>query len=290
MSLLDQIKAKQKDLDSKRSKDFSVTPPPGNSRWRILPHWSGDVEQLPAHDFGQHFIKDPVTKEVKAVIVCSSKTYGEPCEVCKDVVDLKTSSIAAGDESMANFYWEARAGQKHVVNAVRWEKASGYADEVVTLSLPVTAFEQLMGIVSTYYAEDVNLFDAEKGHDIIIIRSGTGRSTTYSVQAAPTSSVVPAKLVAKAQDLDEYVNQITEEKTRIALSVLRGGAPAAAPAALPHMVTAGTAAPAVTATTATTAAATVSSGPESIADSLGDVDLDELDLDDLVQDDLADVM
>ena len=130
MSLLDRVKAKQQEIDSKRLKDFSVTQPPGNSRWRILPHWSGDLEELPSHDFGQHFIKDPESKEVRAVVVCAAKTYGKDCEVCNQITELKADSMASGNEAMANFYNEARAAQKHLVNAVRWEKDKGYADEV----------------------------------------------------------------------------------------------------------------------------------------------------------------
>ena len=168
MSLLDQVKAKQKELDAKKARDFATNPPPGNSRWRILPHWSGDVEQLPVHDYGQHFIKDPDSGEVKAVVVCAAKTHGENCDVCNQIVELKAGAIAAGDEGMEKYYQEARAAQKHLVNAVGWDKGKGYRDEVVTLALPMTAFEQLMGVVETYYAEGVNLFDITAGHDIII--------------------------------------------------------------------------------------------------------------------------
>jgi hypothetical protein len=298
-SLLDQVRAKQKELDSKRSKDFSITPPAGNSRWRILPHWSGDLENLPVHDFGQHFIKDPHSKEVKAVVVCNAKTFADQCEVCDQIASLKADAMGAGNEEMVQYYNEARSAQKHLVNAVRWEKDKGYHDEVVTLALPMTAFEQLMGLVATYYAEGVNLFDMEGGHDIIIMRNGSGRNTKYTVMAAPTASVIDSKYQEKAQNLEEYVNQINEEKTRAALAAL--GVRPSATAALPAAVT-GAASPALTASptpaevsAATVAvekaeAETVAEGPESVADALGDVDLDDLDLGDLSDADLSDVI
>lgn len=296
-SLLDQVRAKQKELDSKRAKDFSVTPPAGNSRWRILPHWSGDLENLPVHDFGQHFIKDPTSKEVKAVVVCAAKTFGEPCEVCDQIASLKAESMASGHEEMVQYYNEARSAQKHLVNAVRWEKGSGYHDEVTTLALPMTAFEQLMGLVATYYAEGVNLFDMESGHDIIIMRNGSGRNTKYTVMAAPTASAIDGKYQERIQNLEEYVNQINEEKTRAALAAL-GVTRSPATAALPASVT--TAAGGPTASAAEVEAATaavekaeaevVAEGPESVADALGDVDLDDLDLGDLSDADLSDVI
>ena len=283
-SLLDQVRAKQKELDSKRSRDFSVTPPPGNSRWRILPHWSGDADNLPSHDFGQHFIKDQGTKEVRAVVVCNSKTYAEPCEVCNQIATLKAEAIATGHEELVQYYNDAQSAQKHLVNAVRWEKGSGYADEVVTLALPMTAFEQLMGLVATFYAEGTNLFDMESGHDIIIMRNGSGRNTKYTVMAAPKSSSIEDKYQERIVNLDDYVNQINEEKTRAALAAL-GGSRASA-TALPASV----ASPAAEATVDTAIAEVVSEGPTSAADSLGDVDLDDLDLGDLSDEDLSDVI
>ena len=296
-SLLDQVRAKQKELDSKRAKDFSVTPPPGNSRWRILPHWSGDLENLPVHDYGQHFIKDQNSKEVKAVVVCAAKTFGEPCEVCDQIASLKAEAMGAGQEDMVQYYNEARSAQKHLVNAVRWEKDKGYHDEVVTLALPMTAFEQLMGLVATFYAEGTNLFDMESGHDIIIMRNGSGRNTKYTVMAAPKSSAIDGNYQERIQNLEEYVNQINEEKTRAALAAL-GVTRSPATAALPAAVTTAAGGPTASAAEVEAAAAavekaeatTVSEGPESVADALGDVDLDDLDLGDLSDADLSDVI
>jgi len=282
MSLLDQIKAKQKEMESKKARDFSVSPPPGNSRWRILPHWSGDAEQLPVHDFGQHFIKDPIKKEVQAVVVCAAKTYGTECEVCTQIETLSALAMASNQENEANVLKDARAAQKHLVNAVRWEKGKGYDEEVVQLSLPMTAFEQLMLHVENYLIEGVNIFDMAEGIDVIIVRSGSGRNTTYTVLPAPKSTAIDAKYLEKGVNLEDFVNQINEEKTRKALAALRGTAgalPAASVTALPASVASATPPPAAPAESAPEE--TIAAGPESVADALGDVDLADLDLDDL---------
>ena len=305
MSLLDALKDKQKDMESKRQRDFAIVPPPGNSRWRIMPSFDGDLDKLPVADFGQHFIKDPTTKETLAVVACAAKTYGTQCDVCDQILTVKAEMLAAGREAEAEVVGEAKAAQKHIVNAAQWTKNTdgtpgGTLGEVKQLALPMTAFEQFMLLVESFLGEGINLFDLNVGFDIIITRAGTGRNTKYTVQAAPTSTIVPAELLTKAVDLDAFVNQITEEKRLKALSALGGPKRLAAPAAVPSLpaavaapAPAPTAAPApaptaapvaapVATTAAPVAAPVVDVGAAApAADALEDVDLENIDLADL---------
>ena len=107
--------------------------------------------------------------------------------------------------------------------------------------------------------------------------------------AAPAPSKVDESIVAKAVDLEEYVNQITEEKTRAALIALNPGAVAGGTTpALPSAVTAAPAVAAVPAAAVPTAAPATEPAPAPaaeptapVADALGDVDLSDLDLDSL---------
>ncbi len=309
MSLLDALKAKQTELESKKSRDFAITPPPGNSRWRIMPSFDGDLEKLPVADFGQHFIKDTTTKETLAVVACAAKTYGTQCDICDQIMTVKATLLASGRDAEAEIVAEAKSAQKHIVNAAAWLKNTdgtpgGVLGEVKQLALPMTAFEQFMLIVENYLGEGINIFDMETGFDIIITRSGTGRNTKYTVQAAPISSVAAPELLTKAVDLDAFVNQITEEKRSKAMAALggpRAGPALAAPtlpaavipaAVIPAAVTpapvvpvAGVATPVVmpTVTAPVAAAPAVSVGADAapVADTLEDVDLDNLDLADL---------
>ncbi len=304
MSLLDALKAKQVDLESKKSRDFAIVPPPGNSRWRIMPSFDGDLEKLPVADFGQHFIKDTKTKETLAVVACAAKTYGTQCDVCDQILTVKAGLLAEGREAEAEVVAEAKAAQKHIVNAAAWTKNAdgtpgGTLGDVKQLALPMTAFEQFMLIVESYLGEGINIFDLATGFDIIITRAGTGRNTKYTVQAAPISSVAPPELLTKAVDLDSFVNQITEEKRAKALSALGGPkrvAIAGPTPALPATVAGAGAGPAavvipaaaVVATPAAVVAPTTAAAPVAdvgaaapAADALGDVDLDDLDLADL---------
>ena len=309
MSLLDALKNKQKDMESKRQRDFAIVPPPGNSRWRIMPSFDGDLDKLPVADFGQHFIKDPTTKETLAVVACAAKTYGTQCDVCDQILTVKAEMLAAGREAEAEVVGEAKAAQKHIVNAAQWTKNTdgtpgGTLGEVKQLALPMTAFEQFMLLVESFLGEGINLFDLNVGFDIIITRAGTGRNTKYTVQAAPTSTIVPAELLTKAVDLDAFVNQITEEKRMKALTALGGpkrpalaaptpALPAAVAPAPAAVVAAAAPAPAIGAgagapASAGAGASAVATAPVAdvggaapAADALGDVDLDDLDLADL---------
>jgi len=295
MSLLDALKNKQKDMESKRQRDFAIVPPPGNSRWRIMPSFDGDLDKLPVADFGQHFIKDPTTKETLAVVACAAKTYGTQCDVCDQILTVKAAMLAAGRDAEADVVGEAKAAQKHIVNAAQWTKNAdgapgGTLGEVKQLALPMTAFEQFVLIVESYLGEGINIFDLATGFDVIITRAGTGRNTKYTVQAAPTSSVAPPELLTQAVDLDAFVNQITEEKRLKALSALGGparpalAAPAPAlPAAVAPVAAAPVVAPAapVAATPAPVAPVADVGGAAPAADALEDVDLDNLDLADL---------
>jgi len=301
MSLLDALKVKQKDMESKRQRDFAIVPPPGNSRWRIMPSFDGDLDKLPVADFGQHFIKDPTTKETLAVVACSAKTYGKQCDVCDQILTVKAQMIAAGRDAEAEVIGEAKSAQKHIVNAAPWTKnidgtPGGTLGEVKQLALPMTAFEQFVLIVESFLGEGINVFDLATGFDIIITRSGTGRNTKYTVQAAPTSSVANPDLLTQAVDLDAFVNQITEEKRAKAMAALGGPKrptlvapeptlPAAVAAPSPTAAAPVAAAPVAA---APVAAAPVAAAPVAdvgaatpAADSLEDVDLENLDLADL---------
>lgn len=329
MSLLDALKVKQKDMESKRQRDFAVTPPPGNSRWRIMPSFDGDLEKLPVADFGQHFIKDTTTKETLAVVACDAKTYGKQCDICDQILVVKAELLAAGREVEAEIVSEAKAAQKHIVNAAPWAKntdgtTGGTLGEVKQLALPMTAFEQFMLIVESYLGEGINIFDLKTGFDIIITRAGTGRNTKYTVQAAPTSSEAPAELLTKAVDLDAFVNQITEEKRARAMSALGGPkrapilaaptpalpatvvpvatvpAAAAAPAPAAPAAAAAAAAAAVAAAPAAEPTVALSATPEVVPAAAAPVvdvgaaapaadSLGDVDLDDLNLDDLGDV-
>ena len=312
MSLLDALKAKQVDLESKKSRDFAIVPPTGNSRWRIMPSFDGDLEKLPVADFGQHFIKDTSTKETLAVVACAAKTYGTQCDICDQILTVKAELLASGREAEAEIVAEAKAAQKHIVNAAAWTKNTdgtpgGTLGDVKQLALPMTAFEQFMLIVESYLGEGINIFDLATGFDIIITRSGTGRNTKYTVQAAPVSSVAPPELLTKAVDLDAFVNQITEEKRAKALSALGGPKRVAlaalpvlpatvipgpgsvvgtgvgeAPAIAPAAIVAPVVVPAVAAPiTVAVPVADLGAVATPAADALGDVDLDDLDLADL---------
>lgn len=279
-SLLSALKAKQQELKNKTGREKTVKPPAGSSRWRILPNWKDDPNALFSHDYGQHFIKD-FSGTVKAVYVCTLRTFNKPCPICEAMARAATS---ASDENAKKLIEEARAQQVYLVNAVRKTDKGVYEKEVSILALPMTAFNALV-TVATQYAEsdELDIFDPVKGYDVIIDRSGTGpKNTKYTVMVAPKSSAIDAEYLAKRVDLEQYCDQEYEQGKTAALVALAAVSGSHTPAlsALPA-ATLSTRAATVAAPAATVAAVAASTPTDAELDDALSVDLSDVDLDGL---------
>lgn len=280
-SLLDALRAKRKQIEANQQRDFTVSPPPGNSRWRLLPHWTGDANLNPAVQYGQHFVRDPMTNEVRMVVVCESKTFDRPCEVCDEINRIMLDNP---DEATVNALKNAQAQQKFIFNAVQYEKSTGYHKEVKQLAVPQTVYAAISAVAETYLevGEEQNPFNLDTGRDIIITRSGVAKNTKYSVVASPVANPIDHSYLEQAVDLDEYVNQVTEEKMRKALIALKalGGRRGVITGELPASVTHG-------GSTLTADRMLEQSAPQdaggtgSLSSNLGDIDLGELDIEGL---------
>jgi len=275
-SLLELIQKKQKEVQARRGREKPEKLPAGNSRWRILPHWSGG-EGLPFQDFGQHFVKG-FDGEVQAVYICTAKTFGRECAICEVI---RQADAMTSDPNAKKLIQEARAPQRYLVNAVK-HNGKGYDPEPVLLELPSGVFDQLLTIAGQYLeADGVNIFDLNTGHDIIVARNGTGVNTKYQVMAASKSSPISAEYMKKVRNLADYVAQEYEEGKSKAIAALRNlsgsttpmlSAPGASTVVLP----AETVAPTGTRVIEATSAPAVDD-----MDALADVDLSELNLEEL---------
>ncbi|CCG43333.1 hypothetical protein [Magnetospirillum molischianum] len=228
-NLMDIIKQKKQGIAAASGRrEKTVKPPPGKSRWRILPTWKKDGDPTFFHEFGQHFIKDQ-TGELKAVYVCTDKTFGKPCELCDAVASAISS---ATDDDLIKALTEAKSKTRYLLNAIQPDGEN--AGEVVILDLSPTTFEKILDVMEEHGAE---MIDPDAGIDIIIERKGKGLNTEYSVVPAAKSKPVNKTLLAQLNDLDAYVNQEYEaglNKAFQALSAVSGRAalPSGARAAL----------------------------------------------------------
>lgn len=214
---MDLIKSKKAALNAgKRQK--TIKPKDGRNRYRILPGWrlklaggalSGDPTFY--HDFGQHFIKDEAG-EMKAVYICTDKTFNRPCAVC-NTIDAAIRSTS--DDAMVKLMKEAKAAGRILLNVL--EVDGDNPNEPQILELAPTAFNEVLNI----FGEWGDITDLAEGKDIIVERSGKGIGTRYSVQIAAKSKPVSMDVWKKVANLDEYVAQESEEQAARALTNLK---------------------------------------------------------------------
>lgn len=213
-SLMDLIKSKKAAINSgKRQK--TIKPADGRNRYRLLPGWrlkleAGELSGDPTfyHDFGQHFIKDE-SGEMKAVYICTDKTFGKPCGVCNTI---DTAIRSSSDDAMIKVMKEAKATGRILVNVLELDGDTPNDPQI--LELAPSAFADVLNI----FTEWGDISDLDEGKDIIIERSGKGIGTRYSVQIAAKSKTVAMDVWKKVANLDEYVAQESEEQAARAIS------------------------------------------------------------------------
>ena len=226
-SLASILAKKQKEIASKRGGFARPSKPKtGKTRYRILPSWrymkdgtftppaEGEDPEMPWHDFAQHWIKaNKGDKKPLATFICTEKTFDRDCDVCMAIDKAKTIAKNSGDLAMEELMDEAKAGQTFLMNAVVIEDGKSIEDcEVVLLQLGSTAFDQILTIATEYAGDGEDIFCAEKGIDLLITRSGTGFDTKYTAMAKEKGSVpVPASVLAKMHNIDEFVTQDNEK-------------------------------------------------------------------------------
>lgn len=275
-SLLELLKSKQKELSARKSRDNTVKLPNGSSRWRILPHWSGDENAgLPSQDYGKHFVKN-FSGETEAVYICTAKTFGKHCPVCDSITKAE---LSVHDENAKNLIGNARAAQRYLVNAVR-RNDKGYEAEVVILELSGSAFDEVVNLAVQFASDGINIFGLEEGYDVIFNREGTGLKTKYKAMLAPRGGPIDASYMTKVANLLDYVQQEYEEGKTKALMAVANLSGSTTPM-LPASMSRSSAPEVIPAARTTSAATTASSVGAKMEDDALDVDLAEVDLSDL---------
>lgn len=213
-ALMELLKNKKAALAANR-RAKTVKPEDGRSRWRVLPSWrpagAENAEQF-WHDFGAHYIKDQ-TGELKAVYICTDKTFGKPCSICSTV---KHAVDSTPDEEMKKLLKQAASSARILMNAVQIDGKN--PGEVGILEVGPTLFEAMMNIILEW---GVEVLDPQSGKDFVIERSGKGINTKYSVQIGAKSEPLSPDVMKKLHDLDAYVAQESEEMQARALANFR---------------------------------------------------------------------
>jgi hypothetical protein len=192
----------------------TTKPNPGRNRFRLLPGWRKNGDPTFFHDFGQHFIKNAVG-EVKAVFICTDKTFGQDCQVCAEVAK---GILASTTDQQKRMLEEARANGRVLVNALHLDGPN--PNEPVILELAPSAFNGKKGVggIISLFTDWPDLLDLQKGADVIVERSGTGKETAYGISAVPGKPVDP-KVLERLHDLDKFIaNEMSEASKRRALT------------------------------------------------------------------------
>ena len=215
MTLEDLVRQqKQKIAESSNQKIKTTKPPQGKSRWRILPSWRKDPEDIQFfHTTGTHFVKDKNMK-LRVVVSCVDATYDKACPICDAIRDALSD---AEDDDQIKVLKESQSRRTFLVNAIRTDEGS---KEPVILELTKTTFAQVLDNIE----EHGPIFDPKDGLDIVIDRQGTGFNTEYGVVVASKakSAPVPKSVLMKLHDLDEYVKADVEARLDQALGVVGG--------------------------------------------------------------------
>jgi hypothetical protein len=214
------------------SRQKTLKPAAGRGRYRILPGWKfplGDPRFF--MDFGQHFVKD-AAGAIKAVYICTDKTFGRPCTVCNTIAEGILNST---DDVTKKRLEDARSSSRVLLNVLHRDGPTPNEVQILEVAPSVLVGKKGVGGIMGIFSEFPTLLDLTNGHDVIIEKAGTGKNdTTYSVQVAGGSQPVSADVLTKLHDLDKFVAVESEEAMRRALSsvhAISGLLPAPAPAA-----------------------------------------------------------
>jgi hypothetical protein len=203
---------------AKLSRQKTLKPQAGRNRYRLLPGWRGADDLTFFLDFGQHFVKD-AAGEVKAVFVCTEKTFGQPCEVCNAIAE---GIAQAGDDLTIKRLKDAASGSRVLLNVLVRDNPEIDPNTPQLLEVAPSVFNGgkkgagIMDLIS----EGHDLLDLAKGVDIIVKKEGTGKEgTSYSVAiAAGESKPVSPDVLKKLHDLDKFASSENEETMQRALT------------------------------------------------------------------------
>lgn len=172
----------------------------GKTRVRILMK----DPTVPFHkEYAVHWIKTEIGGKPQAVVGCKHVSKDEPCEVCSAI---DRAATAASDTDTVTLIKEWKGKRGVLVNALIRDGANA-KDEPQVLELTPTTFGNICGQIEEYALSDINVLDPNDGCDFIIERSGKGLDTKYNPMIAPKSAPVPAGVLEKLIDLEDFVEK-----------------------------------------------------------------------------------
>ena len=186
---------------------------------RILPSWTGNMDDQNWQNWGQHFIKDQ-SGAIKAVYICSQTCFDEACPICEVIAQ---GAAMTSDEDTLKALKDARSSNRVLVNALylKGGKHDNPESNPVVLDLPPSVMDGILATYQAYEEEGINVFDLDAGVNFIIEKTGTGMNTEYKVTPSPKSTKVDKAVMQRVKDLSEWARQESEADKNKAITSVR---------------------------------------------------------------------
>ena len=183
----------------------------GANRIRLLPGWRPGDEISWDLNFAMHFVKDSAGQMVERY-VCKQHTFGESCPVC---AAIGQANKHVTDDATQKLIADAKASPVILCNALMLDSSEPMTPVILELKQSVwTAIDALVQLNGPEI-----FFSLDRGHELVVTRSGTGLNTKYTVSPAMTPGApIPPAVLTKLHNLDEYIKQNTDEKERKAVA------------------------------------------------------------------------
>lgn len=177
--------------------------------------------------YGEHWIKDPATKAVLAVVGDAEITYGRTCPVRQAIGKFVAQQSAIGDQETAKFAKDWLGKESNITNT---EILGGVDVEnkgkVVRNAWSQNQLDGILSAIDTVFMGNPD-FNMKDGLALVVERVGTGMlDTKYSYQVLPGNVPAPTPAVlAQRVDLKVYVDSkfgASVDKALLKLSALLG--------------------------------------------------------------------
>lgn len=153
-------------------------------------------------DLGVHWIKTAPNSKPVAVVGCYDEVYGKPCPICTAIA--QATAAATSDEEI-ELIKEWKATKSILVNAIVRDGPNKSNDPQV-VELKSSVWGQILGMITEYAENDIDLLDLKKGQDFVVERRGRGQNDTkYTVMLAPKSEPVDAEILDRLHDLNAWI-------------------------------------------------------------------------------------
>lgn len=178
-------------------------PKEGKNTYRILAPmdapWVREAGGQFWADCGVHWIKPSEDGKPIAVVGDSEVVYGTPNPIN---IAIQAAVDSAHDEASKKLYTSWKSRRTVIVNAIDRD-----SDEVVQLELTGTTWGNYLELLNVYADEDIDLTDPIEGSDILIMKTGKGLNTEYSVTVSPSPKKIPvtAEQLSKCADLKKMI-------------------------------------------------------------------------------------